>query len=100
MLIIGGYIDLFPFVGAIWGIVFFAYNHIDYLGLGIGLVVVTLLFIIVAGYFSQVLLGNACKRCANFSCAMNKVPKEIVDKFLEKNPKMREAWIACGWQIE
>ena len=53
---------------------------------------------IIAGYFSRVLLGNKCKRCANFSCSMNKVPKELIDTFLKKNPKMKNAWVACGWE--
>ncbi len=100
MLIFGSFIDLFPFVGAVWGIIFFGLNYNDYLFAGIAIVISTFLFMVVAGYFSRILLGNACKKCANFSCSMNKVPKELVDKFLEKNPKMKEAWIACGWQID
>ncbi|OLS32177.1 MAG: hypothetical protein HeimAB125_11640 [Candidatus Heimdallarchaeota archaeon AB_125] len=99
MLIFGSYIDLFPFVGSIWGIVFFALNYESNLFPGIAEIVSTTLFLIVAGYFSKILLGNSCKRCANFSCSMNKVSKEIIDNFLEKNPKMKEAWLVCGWQL-
>ncbi len=100
MLIFGSFIDLFPFVGAVWGLIFFGLNYNDYLFAGIPLVICTFLFMVVAGYFSRVLLGNACKKCANFSCSMNKVPKELIDKFLEQNPKMKEVWISCGWQID
>jgi len=100
MLIFGSFIDIFPFVGAVWGLIFFGLNYSEYLFAGIPLVICTFLFMVIAGYFSRVLLGNACKKCANFSCSMNKVPKEIVDKFLKKNPRMKEAWIACGWQLD
>ncbi|MHA1198550.1 MAG: hypothetical protein ACTSQF_04265 [Candidatus Heimdallarchaeaceae archaeon] len=104
MLIFGSFIDLFPLVGATWGITVFGLNYTNpdsvFLFAGIAIIISTLLFMVVAGYFSKVLLGNACKRCANFSCSMNKVPKELIDKFLGKNPKMKESWIACGWQID
>ena len=97
MLIFGMYIDIFPFIGSIWGIIVFALDASNNLIAGIFLILTTVLFLIVAAYFSKVLLGNACKKCTNFSCSMNKVPKEIVEKFLEKNPTMKEAWIKAGW---
>ncbi len=100
MLIFGTFIDVFPFVGSIWGIIHFALNTTNNLFAGISLIVITILFLIVATYFSKILLGNACKKCANFSCSMNKVPYEIVKIFLEKNPKMKEAWIKAGWKDE
>ncbi len=61
MLVFGTYIDLFPFVGLIWGIVEFARNAVETLNLGIGISVVGGLFIIVAIIFAQVLLGMNCK---------------------------------------
>lgn len=30
-----------------------------------------------------------CNKCFNFSCPLNRVPKEIVEEFLEKNPVMK-----------
>ena len=98
MLVFGTYIDLFPFVGMIWGIIHFGYNVDENLVKGIGLVITSVLFLVVVAYFSKVLLGNNCKKCANFSCAMNKVPKEVIDSFLNKNPKMKDAWIKAGWE--
>lgn len=98
MLVLGSFIDLFPFVGAVWGIIFYALNYTEYIFEGVFIIILTLLFMIIAGYFSRVLLGNKCKRCANFSCSMNKVPKELIDTFLKKNPKMKNAWVACGWE--
>ena len=97
MLAFGSYIDLFPFVGVVWGLIHFGLYFQENLLFGILLTITSFLFMVIAGYFSKILLGNTCKACANFSCSMNKVSKEIIAKFLENNPKMKEAWIACGW---
>ena len=97
MLIFGGFIDLFHFVGSIWGIIFFALNYRDYLFPGIAIIISTILFLTVAGYFSKILMGYACKKCANFSCPMNKTSKGVLKEFLKKNPKLKEAWVKSGW---
>ena len=39
-----------------------------------------------------------CSQCVNFSCVLNRVPEEVVDEFLKRNPVMREAWEESGWQ--
>jgi len=41
-----------------------------------------------------------CPKCVNFSCPLNRAPKAVVDEFLCRNPVMREAWEASGWQVE
>jgi len=41
-----------------------------------------------------------CSQCVNFSCPLNRVPKEVVDAYLRRNPTMRKAWEASGWQVE
>ena len=92
MLILGSFIDVFPFIGVIYGIVIFALNPFGQLFYGISLILITIFFTYMVYYFSKVLLGDVCKRCPNFSCAMNKVPKDVVNKFLEKNPIMKKAW--------
>ena len=33
-----------------------------------------------------------CTHCINFSCPLNKVPEETVEKYLDKNPVMKAAW--------
>jgi len=38
------------------------------------------------------LFTKICPYCVNFSCPWNKVPKEVVDAYLEKNIVMKEAW--------
>jgi len=100
MLIFGSFIDLFPFVGVIWGIIYYAFNPTNNLVLGIGIIISSSLFIILAIYFGKIIMGSCCTRCTNFSCAMNKVPKKIINKFLEKNQQIKEAWINAGWSME
>ena len=92
MLILGSFIDLFPFVGVIYGFILFFLNPLEQLLFGISLILTTILFTFMVYYFSKKLLGDACKRCPNFSCAMNKVPKDVINKFLDKNPTMRKEW--------
>jgi hypothetical protein len=41
-----------------------------------------------------------CTDCINFSCILNRVPKEIRDEFLKKNPIMYEAWKKSGYEFE
>jgi len=38
-----------------------------------------------------------CRKCVNFSCQFNKVPKEVADRYIKKNPVMREAWEKSGY---
>ena len=58
-----------------------------------GLIIISIAFTTLAYYLNKLLQGDACKHCANFSCAMNKVPDDIVQKFLDKNPTMKTAWV-------
>ncbi len=37
--------------------------------------------------------------CVNFSCLLNRVPKEVVDEYLMKNEVMRKAWEKAGYKI-
>jgi len=37
-----------------------------------------------------------CSACVNFSCILNRVPSEIVDAYLERNPAMNRAWRKAG----
>ena len=43
---------------------------------------------------------TTCNHCVNFSCPLNRVPKQVVDAYLEKNPGMKEAWLNSGYKIE
>ncbi len=95
MLIIGGFIDLFPFIVAVVGITGTIIIGIQgYFSLLIFslLIVVTIIFTILVGVFDKLLRGGTCKKCINFSCSMNKTPEVIRNKFFQKNPTMAKAW--------
>lgn len=100
MLALGTFVDLFPLVGIAWGLLEFIPNPFDNLTISILLVILTVIFILIMVYFTKSLLGNACQRCPNFSCAMNKTPPDVVEAFLKKNPKMKNAWEEAGWTTE
>lgn len=52
----------------------------------------------VSGVF--LLRKNVCSRCINFSCPLNSVPKILLDDYLNRNPRMRSAWLKSGYQPE
>lgn len=49
--------------------------------------------------FFVVLYTKMCTKCVNFSCPLNRVPKEVVDTFLKQNPVMRRAWEKAGYKL-
>jgi len=49
--------------------------------------------------FLGVLITRRCARCINFSCVFNRVPKDVVDDFLKKNPIMKKAWEEAGYRL-
>lgn len=100
ILIIGTLIDLGPLIGVILGLIAFFIQPQENLFLGISLVLTSLVFFGLMYYFSKVLLGNRCKRCPNFSCAMNKVSQETINIFLQKNPSMQKAWKNSDYLLE
>jgi len=60
------------------------------------------IFVLIVGsfvYFFYFLRRKVCIKCVNFSCPLNKVPKNLVDSYLEKNPIMKEAWEASGYKL-
>jgi hypothetical protein len=40
------------------------------------------------------------KKCVNFSCPLNRVPKDIKDEFLKRHPLMRKAYIENGYELD
>jgi len=61
------------------------FSYIAYLG------------VFIAGVFSTIgaymnLRKYFCAHCINFSCPLNKVPEEIIEQYLDKNPVMKAAW--------
>jgi hypothetical protein len=42
--------------------------------------------------FFWTLQKYVCSSCVNFSCFLNRVDKDVVDQYLDKNPVIRDAW--------
>ncbi len=95
MLTFGAIIDLFPFVAAAIGIIgalMIGIKEILPIIIFILLIGSIISFIILVGAFQKLLMKGTCTKCVNFSCAMNKTPKELREIFLEKSPTMGKAW--------
>jgi hypothetical protein len=58
----------------------------------IALIGILLAIIISFSTFYSLFLLSFCRRCINFSCMFNKVPKELVNEYLKRNPVIRKAW--------
>jgi hypothetical protein len=96
MAVIGGFIDLFPIVitaYATWTMISTGAD-VSQVILYAGLTVIAL---IAAGYLGKFLGDNYCTKCVNLSCMMNKVPEELKQRYLEKNPEMLESWKSSGY---
>jgi len=79
-------------------VVLFGYP-VPFLVLG-GQYLLLLLTIVAGTVWLVVMLRNVCRRCVNFSCPLNRVPKEVVDSYLRRNDVMRQAWESCGYTLD
>ena len=91
---------LVPVLTQTYGIWFLAelypdYNLITLLGL-IGIASATLLTAVTMIVIVRI---HHCPRCVNFSCPLNKVPKSLVDEYLEQNHVMKKAWEQSGYKL-
>ncbi len=90
----------FPIFTEIYGIWIIFIDYTIYgvftlLGL-IGITIATLIAIL--AWFSGLRLFF-CPNCVNFSCPLNRVPKSVVDAYLEINPHIKEAWVKSSYKI-
>lgn len=46
-----------------------------------------------------ILFTKICPKCVNFSCPFNQATKNQIDEYLRKNPHMKQAWVACGYEL-
>ena len=86
-------IGLVPILSQLFSIWFFLSNNpnsslILVLGL-FGVLLATILSFIM---FYSLFLLTFCSRCINFSCPFNKVPQNLVDEYLNRNPILKDAW--------
>ena len=79
------------------------YMSVNYQSFGLiallGMIGLTFAVILTHIQFFLILWDKLCTKCVNFSCPFNKVPKEIVDSYLELNPVMKDAWIKSGYKL-
>ncbi len=83
-----------------YGIYYIAINYQTF-GLAALLGMIGMCFVVAVSaiQFFLILSAHNCSRCVNFSCPFNKVKKETVDSYLEKNQVMKDAWIANGYEL-
>lgn len=87
------FIGIFPIVSELYTIWFIFstnpnFNLFEILSPVIILVVTIISYIV----FLSLFLHKFCPKCINFSCMFNKVPREIVDEYLKRNPYIEKAW--------
>ena len=86
-------IGLVPILSQLYSIWFFLSNNPNSsLILVFGLFGVLLATILSFIMFYSLFLLTFCPRCINFSCPFNKVPQELVDEYLNRNPILKDAW--------
>jgi hypothetical protein len=66
----------------------------------LGMIGITVATIMAAAQFALILVYHYCRRCVNFSCPLNRVPKPLVDAYLRRNRVMRQAWEASGYEVD
>lgn len=58
------------------------------------------IYLVAVATWGVVMQRNVCRRCVNFSCPLNRVPKCLVENYLQRNAVMRRAWEAHGYELE
>ena len=89
-----------PIFFQVWGIAYLAAGYQQY-GPGplLWLALLTAGTAVSAAVFFLLVRRRRCGQCVNFSCFMNRVPKETVDAYLARNEVMRRAWEEAGYHI-
>ncbi|MFW9810455.1 MAG: hypothetical protein ACFFE6_13840 [Candidatus Thorarchaeota archaeon] len=96
MTLVGGFIDIFPIlVSGYTSWVLFSFGADSFSTLL--MVSLTLISLVAAGYIEKFLRENFCERCVNLSCMMNKVPDELKEEYLRKNPGWLRVWEDSGY---
>lgn len=98
-IISGGFVDMFPIVAFIYGII------IMFTGSAtsterIALIGITIILILLMIQLNKLIQSEVCPKCPNFSCAMNKVPKSLRDSYIKRNPIMKEKWEKSGYKFD
>jgi hypothetical protein len=86
-------LGIFPILSEMYGI-WFIFSTDPNLNLFMILGPIILLIITIISYFVfiSLFLFKFCSKCINFSCRFNKVPQELVNEYLKRNPVINDAW--------
>ena len=94
------FLVLFPVFVEAYGIWLMSVNYAEFgLYALLGMIGVTLATLMAGLQFLYILVYYFCSKCVNFSCPLNRIPKSMVDEYLEKNPVMKEAWEGSGYKL-
>ncbi len=85
---------LFPIAVQAYGACFFFAEGWEW-GL-LGMALAALGTAVAALHLLRVLTRHFCLRCVNFSCPLNRVQDDVVERYLEMNPAMGAAWKEGG----
>lgn len=87
------FLGIFPIISELYTI-WFIFSTSQNFGLIkiIGPVILLIVTIIAYLVFISLFLFKFCPKCINFSCKFNKVPQELMDEYLKRNPVIRDAW--------
>jgi hypothetical protein len=96
MSLVGGFIDVIPILIAAYA-TWVLFSTGAELILTVTMLGLTLVSLIAAGYLEKFLRENYCMKCVNLSCMMNKVPEDLKEEYLRKNPEMFKLWESCGY---
>lgn len=98
-LIFGGLVDLLP-------LIFFGYGIYLLIDGGAGIrdyfafSAIIVFHVLLLLQLQKTIMKEVCTKCPNFSCGLNKVPKEMRDEYIKNNPAMRQAWEKAGYKFE
>lgn len=100
--VLSGFLFFFlvPFLAQAYGIWFLVkrYEVFDLITL-LGLLGIAGATLFAAITMISIVFIHHCPKCVNFSCPLNKVPKSLVDEYLERNPIMKKAWEQSGYKF-
>ena len=88
----------FPVFANFYGVYHMATNYAAFGQAALlGMICIAVATLVSGLSFFTVLFVYVCPRCVNFSCPLNRVPREAMDAYLERNQVMKEAWKEGAW---
>jgi hypothetical protein len=92
------YLEAMPVAFQVYGVWYLWFHRLGRPAI-LGMALIMLATVLTEWQFVYVIQHDFCARCVNFSCPLNRVPKETVDAYLVQNPVMRAAWEKSGYRM-